>query len=1123
MLGPLGKHAAMTGQIPPDPAPAGGLPLDATVGDQPVAQPGPAEPGPAVAAPPGRLDQTLPDAATSALAPTVTVSTGTPGGSRARGDSPAAPEVSEAALSGPGPRFTLAAPLGRGATSQVWAAHDHDFDREVAIKHLAAAPGAAGMRGRFLHEARLTASLDHPNIVPVYDLGAADDGGLFLVMRRISGLSLGARISAAVASGKPGIAPANAVVTIFLKLCDALAFAHAKGVLHRDIKPDNIMLGDFGEVVMVDWGAASDHSPAAGPAGTVRGMVGTPVYMAPEIARGAPATEAGDVYSLGASLFHALMLRHPLAPTGNAATFWARKRAGAIDAPTPAERKRVPLHLLAITLKAMAAEPAARYPTVAAFADDLGRWQAGLAVTAVKDIWAVRLARWHRRRARVLYPALAALALVAGVGFYAYGQRLQEIASWGRPVIAEDFADDAWITRWTPTKPGAFAVTRGALVSRGERESFLLCNRRFSGSVAIEFDGEILPGSQPCDLSVVWTDCDAFATSPPRLETGHSRMAFLQAGADDNLRAMIMTEPYEVRQSASRMRLETGRSYHIRAVIDGTHLELLIDGRSVCAYDDVFPYTSGYIALYGYYPGKSFSHIRIYDKGVAQKVPALAIGDAFYQEGSYAAAAAAYQHLIDSLPGTAQADPARLRLGLSWMVQGRWDLAQSAWRLVQDPLLRQQIRVHGLDHAVQVGDFAALKPDFLELYADQPELRAQLKSRWIDWVGQGGHAHYSTLAPLVDIEQQAFPDDPDTNELAEVALDRLGRWPEAVAQFAHDDLALAPALLGAGRFQELLERFPDNRILHYMARFNAGGFAAVAAGPGSEVENEARQYTWAERDLLLCAGRWDDYRTRFGMEGRLRLMTGDDGPMRADEVRERIIMLVQHGHPDDALAAARAAAPTIGVGFTVALLVQLGRSREALPILVELGDEHTVRTGIALDALINGDARAAREQARLLGALPWSVSWRTIWFERMIALPFINHAVGDDATGDGIARSLAEWAGRRDQCEERSWWIAHKVLGDVSDEDFLHQPYRAGAEGMLVLAHAIAADRTGDGAAAVAAYRDFLALPAWQRGIEGVGYMGDPTMARFAVWRVAVLDTGAGKPAGSATLAQPGP
>src|SRR6202012_4753363 len=105
------------------------------------------------------------------------------------------------------------------------------------------------------------------------------------------------------------------------------------------------------------------------------------------------------------------------------------------------------------------------------------------------------------------------------------------------------------------------------------------------------------------------------------------------------------------------------------------------------------------------------------------------------------------------------------------------------------PDLRQQIRIHVLDHAVQSGDFAALKPDFLALYHDQPELRAQLKARWIDWVGQGGHRHFATMAPLIAIQEQAFPDDPDTNEIAESALDRLGRWQDAVTRFSHDDLA----------------------------------------------------------------------------------------------------------------------------------------------------------------------------------------------------------------------------------------------------------------------------------------------------------------------------------------------
>jgi tetratricopeptide (TPR) repeat protein len=1075
-----------------------GQPPDAQRPNDPPTPPDLPLPNPATT-PPAPLERTVADVLPDTAA---TISTATAGGGHAVDRNPSAPQVTEPALSGPGPRFTLAAPLGRGATSQVWAAHDHDFDRDVAIKHLAAAPGAAGSRGRFLHEARLTASLDHPNIVPVYDLGADAEGGLYLVMRRIAGKSLGDRIRAAIAAGRSEIAPINEVVTIFLKLCDALAFAHAKGILHRDIKPDNIMLGDFGEVVMVDWGTASEQAPDAG----FRSLVGTPAYMAPEQSRGALAGEPGDVYSLGASLFHALFLRHPLRPGGEPEQFWTRKRAGAIDEPTAAECARVPRHLLAILLKAMAADPAARYPAITALAADLRRWQAGLAVSAMQDNWLVRLARWHRRRARVLWPAAAAVLLVAALALYAYGQRLEEIASWGSPVVSEDFADDSWITRWTPTKPGSFTARHGTLVSRGERESFLICNRRFSGSVAVEFDGLIPPGTQPCDLSVVWTDTDCFATSPPKIANPNCRMIFLQTGAEDNLRAMILAEPDQRRLAASRMKLETGRTYHIRAVLDGTHLELAIDGKVLCTYDDVFPFTSGYLALYAYYPGKTFSHLRIYNKGVAQKVPALAIGDAFYQEGSYASAAAAYQHLIDSQPGTAQADDARFRLGLSRMVEGRWDLAQAAWRTVQDPDLQLQVRIHGLDHAVKVHDFTALGPDFLALYADHPHLRALLRTHWCDWVGSLWHENYREMAPLIAIQEQAFPDHPDTNETAAVALGRLGRWQDAADRFAHDDLAMMPTLFALGRYDEMMEpQYADARILHFMARFETGAFTA----PG--FESEARQYSWSEKDLLLCTGRFDDYRRRFGDESRLKLMHGDADAVIAhstpEEFYERIVAHWLRGEGDQAMAIARAEMPHLGPGIAMAQLIRLGRGAEAIPLANDLSDEQNARAGAALDARIAGDTATATRETGALQALPWAPIWRQGWFTHVIALPFLQQAAGDHGA---VQASLARWAERRDWNEERPWWFVQAVLGRVSDADYLNQPYRVGAPGTLAIARGIRHELAGEREAALAAYRSFGALPPWQRGIEGMDWLGDPTMDRFVAWRLHELDGAAG-------------
>ena len=143
-------------------------------------------------------------------------------------------------------------------------------------------------------------------------------------------------------------------MNVILRVCDAVACAHGRGILHRDIKPDNIMLGAFGEVMLVDWGSAlmSDEREAA-----VGRVMGTPNYMSPEQARGELVDQRSDIYCLGASLFHLLTRRVPVSAT-SAEEFWDKKRHGTIDVPRSGQGEWCPARLLDIALKAMAPGPA---------------------------------------------------------------------------------------------------------------------------------------------------------------------------------------------------------------------------------------------------------------------------------------------------------------------------------------------------------------------------------------------------------------------------------------------------------------------------------------------------------------------------------------------------------------------------------------------------------------------------------------------------------------------------------------------------------------------------------------------------------------------------------------------
>ncbi len=802
------------------------------------------------------------------------------------GDSAELPAELALAPEETGSRFEVTGVVGSGGTSKVFALFDRSLSRTVAVKFLKKRGARSDLvRRRFVHEARVTALLEHPNIMPVHDIGVSPEGDVYFTMKRIVGCSLGDAIRAArsVEPVPEEFRTIDGRIRIFLKVCDALSFAHNKGYIHQDVKPDNIMLGDYGEVLLVDWGSALSASELSSAAG--RAMYGTPAFMSPEQARREMVDERSDVYCLGATMFQALLLRHPTW-SEDPERFWTRKREGHIDEPTDDERVNVPRALLAIVLKAMQADRTKRYGSVAELAEDLKRYQAGLAVTAHQESVLEAFLRWYRKNRRVFWIASVSSILILGTAVMLLREKVKEWLTWSL-VYSENFdtpttADLARHWRayqsgnWFDFQPeeisdsGSWVVRDGALHARGRTVNNLSFALPIPGDIRVEWD--VYTGTANENIN-------CFIAGPVR-----SGGYMFHIGGFNNSRNYTLSKGRQVivlDRFIHPVGVQRNTWYHYRVEKDSRGVRLFIDGEKLFDYRDPDMLSGENHQSFGIETSGNrhlvFDNVRVYHHALPLKVSPLATPDEFYERGHIGDALALYRSLVTAYPGSEPARVAAFKIGrcLAKLDSGR--AAHDAFVWFEEQFPRHELvplAVYERSRLYETwGDTAGLDSAYgklAESHRDHPVARILLaemersgRSRideyleflgsdsaleqeayaWVEresarmryWLGRFGvapdsNAFMRAAASFWVQPEVAWPTDsmlrryPDVRFSHAAHLAGNHELERVLAEYAEYDEAVLTALKNTGNWNEVLRRFGENRAACAEALFNLGQF-----------------------------------------------------------------------------------------------------------------------------------------------------------------------------------------------------------------------------------------------------------------------------------------------------------
>lgn len=956
-------------------------------------------------------------------------------------------------------RYEATEMLGRGAMGRVFAARDNDLRREVAVKQLHADYAKDRNKlERFVREARITAQLEHPNILPIYDIDCMDEGQVYFTMRKNQGYSLGdgLRQLRRSADGPQEIQTIYQRVDILRKICDAIAYAHYRGIIHQDIKPDNIMIGPFGEAVLVDWGTAV--SPEFGASDVRRRLMGTPLYMSPEQARREVSDQRSDIYCLGATLFYMLFLRHPTY-SKDPDDFWDKKRRGVIDAPSKEETRGIPARLVAIAEKAMDPDPARRYSSVTSFEEDLRRWQEGLSVGAYRDSLVDSMLRLYHRHRREIWVAVSMLAAVAVMGGLYLAEKRKEMAEWRR-LYTQDFEDiesPELLADWQgfeylgwqrdeergldPGNEGSWGVGGGAM---------FLAGQGFNGPRNVSFRRNVHG-----NLRVSWhvtplansANMNCFIGAANRWD-GYT----FHIGGWEMPRSCVLTKGEDVQFLDYHYRREpirVGKTYLFRMEREGNHVRLFIDGEQIFDYRDLDPIVGPGSGRFGFEVAANditLDNIVVDYQPLPQRVTPLEVAAVYAELGQDALALSHYQDILDAYPGTDVATMAQYRIGRILVQTGKLEAAKATFKdflrnheghALVPPVLAELIDIYLRQNLMD--DARVLAEQLASEAPGKPVLKASLfnLSRRVlassELESPIAYASDDIVQLTEDVRQTvtswaALFELPVTRNLALMrcaqVLNQAGYHEMVVERYLDQPEEASKALLALDEPERILELLPeeDNFCAQALIRL------------GREDEAIARyKDTLAVQRILSAALTEDSGEAPGPAPAELALLE-----VQVDELLERpefsrdAVMrgLLNLGRYDEVIERMDGEWTS---WIYQAAFVRSGRYEEVMRATSPFMAAH--KEALACQALahyLSGDTAQAIRDFALLDQLPvdYTSSTNAVLFRQFLLLPFLQFAEGDRELMEHSYGQLAVRYERR--FEGRLTKLCRYLLGDDS-------------------------------------------------------------------------------------------